>query len=69
MKHLDWYMTMKKTSDRRNAKYYAARLFSFDLLVQRAEPLKMGILGIHRGYTGMKGGPFRASRFRCELGP
>ncbi|CAE7668440.1 YOS1 [Symbiodinium pilosum] len=22
MKHLDWYMTMKKTSDRRNAKYY-----------------------------------------------
>ena len=26
MKHLDWYMTMKKTSDKRNAKYYAARL-------------------------------------------
>ena len=24
MKHLDWYMTMKKTSDKRNAKYYAA---------------------------------------------
>eukprot|EP00913_Durusdinium_trenchii_P030404 g28480.t1 len=23
MKHLDWYMTMKKTSDKRNAKYYA----------------------------------------------
>eukprot|EP00441_Pelagodinium_beii_P043173 CAMPEP_0197649420 /NCGR_PEP_ID=MMETSP1338-20131121/28342_1 /TAXON_ID=43686 ORGANISM="Pelagodinium beii, Strain RCC1491" /NCGR_SAMPLE_ID=MMETSP1338 /ASSEMBLY_ACC=CAM_ASM_000754 /LENGTH=118 /DNA_ID=CAMNT_0043223591 /DNA_START=46 /DNA_END=402 /DNA_ORIENTATION=- len=22
MKHLDWYMTMKKTSDKRNAKYY-----------------------------------------------
>ncbi|OLQ11659.1 hypothetical protein AK812_SmicGene4503 [Symbiodinium microadriaticum] len=26
MKHLDWYMTMKKTSDKRNAKYYAACL-------------------------------------------
>lgn len=26
MKHLDWYMTMKKTSDKRNAKYYAAWL-------------------------------------------
>ena len=24
MKHLDWYMTMKKTSDKRNAKYYAS---------------------------------------------
>lgn len=29
MKHLDWYMTMKKTSDKRNAKYYAAWLVRY----------------------------------------
>ena len=28
MKHLDWYMTMKKTSDKRNAKYYDAWSFT-----------------------------------------
>merc|ERR1712032_651550 len=25
MKHLDWYLTMKRTSDKRNPKYYVQR--------------------------------------------